>query len=64
MGFGGTFLRRSQLGSSMLWKLFSSISPSHTCSPIPTRQLGFPRQFLLGSQTPTITPMSLGGWEG
>lgn len=48
-GVGGwsTFLRRSQLGSSMLWKLFSSISPSQTCSPMPTRQLGFPRQFLL-----------------
>lgn len=28
----------SQLGSSMLWKLFSSISPNQMCSPIPTKQ--------------------------
>lgn len=42
-----TLSRRSEFGSSMLWKAFSSISPSHACSPIPTRQLGFPLQFLL-----------------
>lgn len=42
-----TFFLLSQLGSSMLWKLFSSISPNQMCSPIPTKQFGFPLQFLL-----------------
>lgn len=42
-----TLSRRSEFGSSILWKLFSSISPSHTCSPMATRQFGFPLQFLL-----------------
>lgn len=42
-----TFFLLSQLGSSMLWKLFSSISPNQMCSPMPTKQFGFPLQFLL-----------------
>lgn len=49
-----TLSRRSEFGSSILWKLFSSISPSHTCSPMATKQFGFPLQFLL--------PVLIRGW--
>lgn len=48
---GHTLSRRSEFGSSILWKAFSSISPSHACSPMPTRQLGFPLQFLLQEES-------------